>query len=773
MIGRQTSPETMGIWLCRTRFKATDGSEVWLMDSEGFFGPGVEESYDAKVFTVASLLGSHLVYNTVKIIDQHAVNLLELLMTQAQLFGSRTTVRAHGRVPEFLLTESAPPLTWVVEDFVQELPKSFKQEGPIGFLTTYLEASAQGAKSIIGKKGNETRETMITKTFRDVRVAHLFLPATSKEQLQDLSRLKWEELTDEYRSEVGFLQSHLLRNIKARPLNGKQATGPGLASALHFTIQALQEGMFHELPSLWASWTSQVAEVSLSDADEWFSSLLQDIDRQEDPCTLARFNGQVESAREKAMSFYRHLMQEFYVWPQTGELRKRMDRHFERKLQTYHERIRRWVSELISQMREGMAAYLVTLALPMDPATLEKFGKSAAQTYTQNMTSLLKTFSASGQRVSLGPAAAMPAFAQDPPNQLAADLRAQLGARMLENDREVGRIFKVAAGAADEAVEGSLKGYTEIFLSKSRMAQIQKDAELACWRAFDDHLGAFPWASRINKYGAAKAQVRKDSFEARMAAFSSAHDKRLTAHLEKGLQSAMASYKERASSVSMPAPQADIESQHAQLGDATRELVSEYAGDLADTDGFKDILKNLDKSLLDMRKQLQERNVELWKVFSDGATRCAAAMNNQRYRDCGYICLFNNVPWVHRSASWRHLRECFAKDATSSRMSPQLQAQVFEVWYSKDIGQATRGVQNRFMMLIISSFVLLSTFFWHLRGRYMWGWFWRWPGHFNPYPSTTWQAGGYAMPQCYAPQSPYCNPMAPRPGYGMTYRGGA
>ena len=42
------------------------------MDSEGFFGPGVSEDYDAKIFTLATLLGSFLVYNTIRIIDQQA-----------------------------------------------------------------------------------------------------------------------------------------------------------------------------------------------------------------------------------------------------------------------------------------------------------------------------------------------------------------------------------------------------------------------------------------------------------------------------------------------------------------------------------------------------------------------------------------------------------------------------------------------------------------------------------------------------------------------------
>ncbi|CAE8603708.1 unnamed protein product, partial [Polarella glacialis] len=121
---------------------ASDGSEVWLMDSEGFFGPGVDEGYDAKVFTVATLVGAHVVYNTVKVIDQQAVGLLEMLVQRAQLFRTRSAASTSGQeAPDFLRTEGFPPMTWVVEDFVQELPDRFREEGSTGWLRTYLEGS--------------------------------------------------------------------------------------------------------------------------------------------------------------------------------------------------------------------------------------------------------------------------------------------------------------------------------------------------------------------------------------------------------------------------------------------------------------------------------------------------------------------------------------------------------------------------------------------------------------------------------------------------------
>ena len=43
----------------------------------GFYASNVSENYDAKVFAVTSLLSSLLLYNSVKIIDQSAIDNLE------------------------------------------------------------------------------------------------------------------------------------------------------------------------------------------------------------------------------------------------------------------------------------------------------------------------------------------------------------------------------------------------------------------------------------------------------------------------------------------------------------------------------------------------------------------------------------------------------------------------------------------------------------------------------------------------------------------------
>ena len=54
-VGPKTSPETLGLWICRSdillpRYPET---EIWFIDSEGFFGPKISELYDAKIFTLS------------------------------------------------------------------------------------------------------------------------------------------------------------------------------------------------------------------------------------------------------------------------------------------------------------------------------------------------------------------------------------------------------------------------------------------------------------------------------------------------------------------------------------------------------------------------------------------------------------------------------------------------------------------------------------------------------------------------------------------------
>lgn len=692
-LGPRTSPETMGIWICRTEMRASDGSEVWLMDSEGFFGPHVSENYDAKIFTIASLLSGHLVYNTVKIIDQQAVNLLEMLARQAQLFRTRSSAEATGlEPPDFLSVRSFPPLTWVVEDFVQELPLQHRHEdGATAWLKSYLS------------RVNNTDDTedphFLSRIYSDLRVHTLFLPATTKEHLQDLSRLRWDELTPAFKMEVSILREQVLRNLEARRFEGKATTGRTLERAIRFIVQALQRGMFHELPSLWRTWSSQVADMSMQDADTWFASMMAKVDTQDDPIPISEFNANMESAREKTIEFYNELLRDFEINANLGELHKRMSVHFQSKLMHYHERIHRWVGELIGRQKEAMSKFLASIEVPSDPEALKKAGDGTSTKLSDAFARKLKAFAAPGLAVKLGKAAGMPVFAQDPIAQLTNDLRALLGLRELENEREILSYFKAATIAADEAVDHELKSHSKRLLGNAAMKELRGLVSSRCWQAFDERLAKMKWMMKAPHYKTFRAQVQTESLESRLARFHGENEKRLESHFRAAMDRCVSSYRTRKANLAMPASESDIEAEHQGLARSIREMLGDQSRDLADTEAYKGALRSLGSVLDEGYAHIRQKNVELWKVHSDEATRCAVKLNHELERRCGLWCLFNKAPNVHKSKSWDHLTGCMARSGTASRMSANMQHKVFEDWYAKDLAHDAAVAWKNFYIL--------------------------------------------------------------------------
>lgn len=695
-IGRKTDPETMGLWLCRTELRARDGSEVWLMDSEGFFGPGIDESYDAKVFTIATLLGAHLVYNSVKIIDQQAVNLLEMLARRAQLFRTRSSAEANGeKVPEFLSVRSFPPLTWVVEDFVQELPSRLWYGTPEDAATGWLNEYLGKVNSTGGFYGEDVH--LLRQLYSELNVRTLFLPATTKADLQDLSSLQWGQLTSEFRAEVASLREHILRNLEARKFEGVSMTGAKLERATRFIVQALQRGVFHELPSMWSTWSHQVARLSLQDAETWFAALLSGIDTMEDPIPVSEFNADVEDARQKVATFYKELLRDFQVNPDMTEVNKRMAAHFQTKLAVYHERIHRWVGELNAAAKDVVARHLASIELPVDPDQLKKQGDQVSEQTSAGFTDKLNKFSQRGATVRLGKQALMPIFTQEPTTALRNDLRTLVSARELENDREVLHFFKKAVASADEAVESELKAGSSRLMGKARLKELRSAVEIRCWQAFDEQLVKYSWLKFSTHYKTHKALVQTETFETKMARFVLSNDQRLASHFRGSLERCIQSYKTRKGNLAMPASESEIDASHRQLANSIREMLEEQQGrDLVDTDPYKSALQSLNAVIEEGYQHIRQKNIELWKVHSDEATRCALRENQALERRCGMLCAFNKVPQIHKKTSRKHLFTCFGRSGTGARMSQGMQESVFENWYNKDLAQDAASVWANF-----------------------------------------------------------------------------
>eukprot|EP00928_Gymnodinium_smaydae_P070410 TRINITY_DN54253_c0_g1_i2.p1 TRINITY_DN54253_c0_g1~~TRINITY_DN54253_c0_g1_i2.p1 ORF type:complete len:918 (-),score=210.27 TRINITY_DN54253_c0_g1_i2:211-2964(-) len=745
-VGRKTSPETMGIWLCRTNMTAKDGSEVWLMDSEGFFGPGVDEGYDAKVFTLAALLGGHVVYNTVKVIDQQAVSMLEMLVQRAQLFRARSAVSATSEVPDFLHVDAFPPLTWVVEDFVQELPSRLRDEGATGWLRTYLEETSGRTDGVTGEGAR--RSDFLSSLFRDVRVHTLFLPATSREQLRDLSRLSWGELTQEFREEVTDLRKHVVEGLAARTFRGRSTNGQALAKALRFIIQGLQKGMLHELPSLWQSWARQVEEVSLADADAWFESLAATFaaatgENDEALAPLGVVSQRVEEARERVTAYYRTLIRDFNTAPRIGELRRRMDAHLQAALVGYHERVRQWVNARILETKERFVNELAQKSLPAEPTSFERDSEALRQKAAGAFAATLEAFAAPPKGSRLAQGVAMPNFGHDPATLLAADLRAQLAVRTLENERAAQQLFKAAVAAADTAVGRALNATGGRLLGKAQLNEIRTKAEQVGWQVFEAQLQPHAWAKRCTLYKPHAALMREEHLKGRVARFAAANEQRLAQHFAAATQRILATYSANRSQVPLPTTEADVDLAHSQLAASATDSLESFAGNLSDTGAFSEARKRLKEALEEGLRQVRDKNVELWKVHSDEATACAQRSNRDAEKRCSWLfCFFTTIPWYHKYVSRKHLRTCFSQSLMGARMTPSLQSHVFDIWYKKDLGYEAGRVSTRFWLLVAAISALAGgAWFLRWRRRRAWYYYYAQGGY---YPS------GQPVPPSYA-----------------------
>jgi hypothetical protein len=371
-----------------------------------------------------------------------------------------------------------------------------------------------------------------------------------------------------------------------------------------------------------------------------------------------------------------------------------MSIQFQAKLMHYHERILRWTGDFIAQKKDELSKYLASIDIPTHPSQLNALGEKASAASVADFQAQMGSFAKRGAAVKHGKVALMPVFSFDPTLQVTNDLRALLGNRELENEREILQYFKAAVVSADETVEQELKVHEKKLIGREGMKELQSLVASKCWQSFDERLTALSWVGSTEHYKSHKAQVRVESIESRMARFHSQNQQRVSTHFDGVLDRCKNSYKSRKANLAMPVSETDIEAEHKGLANSIREMLEEPSRDLADTDEYGRAVGSLNRELSEGYEYIRLKNVELWKVHSDDATRCALRRNQELERKCGMLCFFNKVPRVHKVTSQKHLFACFPNSgsAGAGRMSQAMQLKVFENWYGKDLARDAAGV---------------------------------------------------------------------------------
>lgn len=689
-VGAKTSPETMGIWVCRTNFTASDGSEIWLMDSEGFHSQMASEDYDAKIFTISTLLSSHLVYNTVKIIDQAAVNNLEMLARRAQLFRTRSTVEAHDSdAPNFLRDSTFPPLLWTVEDFVQEVPSEYEHSGgATAWLRTYL-SSEQNA------------EPFITKVYKSLKVKTLFLPATEKKQLNDLSKMRFEDLTREFKAEVEDLRYFLKQNTRAKPFNTLPMTGRTFAKALRFVVDGLQTGLFPELPSMWISWSQQVAERSLLDATTWFTSLAKAI-----PFGPVReFSSALVDAEERARKFYVALLEDFNAAMNVDDLNASIRATMDETIKLYQVHAHQHFQKLIQNAEDEFRTDFEKVEIPQDPPAIKILLDRQVEDSVLKLAATWESFKDAPQDCPISLLWEGPI----PVSQLRSHLEALLAAKTGENDRAIQVLFQNAAQSALQTCDLDLQDRRKLLLGAKQLRDLADLQLSTALTTFEESLRVYQWVPFHDQFKLHRALVNTEVVE-KVRRFETENAANINAFFTQQYEQSWEHYKNQKNLLRLPLDDEELAAAQTGLQHEALILISPQAkgSDLSDTAQYIETQAKLNRQMVQEWHRLQKKNVDLWRIHSDEATQCALELLRRDESQCSFfhLCIWHVIPFWHRSKCNGHLLNCLEKHQQTSRMSRNMQQKVFESWYDKDLLYEASFARNNGIVVLVSTIIL-------------------------------------------------------------------
>ena len=360
-VGPSVQPETMGIWMWGQPAHMTtpEGHElnVIFLDTEGFAANNVSENYDSKVFAVATLLSSHLLFNSVKIINQADIDYLEVLARQTQLFALRSQMSESKWLSDFnqdLL--HFPPLTWVVQDFYQSVDRS-----PREWLHQLMRSHTREM---------DEYNISILDIFSEVDCHTLFLPATTEYLLNDLSKAREEDLTDKYRQDRDALRNKLSLNMKPKKNHSRFVTGVELAHLLKVLVSAANDGNLASVPSRMERFVEKIQSSATDDClkfyeDEMSASLTAE--GLDGIMKKSKFQATHQQMTKKATELMRQLLQGLNETLEAGieKLLNRIDLSFERMRDMNEKKIKLMINEIEQRSQVQIEEEISLIASPV------------------------------------------------------------------------------------------------------------------------------------------------------------------------------------------------------------------------------------------------------------------------------------------------------------------------------------------------------------------------------------------------------------------------
>jgi len=310
---------------------AGEDYDVLVVDTEGINALDRDQSYDVRIFTLALLLSSVFVYNSLGAIDENAISTLSAVASVAESlkaqngkaaaagYGSRG--RGGTAQPSPL---ELPSLLWVVRDFALDIERegALDDEREVLSDDEYLEEALRADMfSPASSKG------MLRKVLNDAfpcRACQTMVrPAKREEDLKRLQELDDAELRPEFVAQLASLRSKLFALARPKRVAGRPVDASLLADLVASYVEAINGDRAPVVADAWTQVTRARCEKGVSQAVSYVEGLMSDAgDRQLHP---AIFHAHITYGLRTAEALYR---QHIRGVPDTAEF----DRQLQQRL---------------------------------------------------------------------------------------------------------------------------------------------------------------------------------------------------------------------------------------------------------------------------------------------------------------------------------------------------------------------------------------------------------------------------------------------------------
>ncbi|XP_004603675.2 guanylate-binding protein 5 [Sorex araneus] len=259
-VGSTVQAHTKGIWMWCMPHPEKPNHTLVLLDTEGLgdIEKG-DEKNDTQIFTLAMLLSSTFIYNTMNKIDQRALDLLYYVTEVSNLLRTISSPELDEVEDANDIVGICPDLVWTLRDFFLDLEK----DGHSITADEYLEGSLRPKQGTDQSLQNFNLPRLCIQKFFPKRKCFIFDSPAHRKKLAQLEELDHDELDPEFVQQVEDFCSYIFNHSKTKTLSaGIQVNGPDLGNLVLTYIRAISS---RNLPCV-ENTISALAQIKNSEA---------------------------------------------------------------------------------------------------------------------------------------------------------------------------------------------------------------------------------------------------------------------------------------------------------------------------------------------------------------------------------------------------------------------------------------------------------------------------------------------------------------------------